>query len=287
MTNRELFNALFYAASGVYDEREARSVALFIAEKLFGTGRAAIIADPDREIRTRGLEAILTDISTGRPAQYIAGSCEFCGMEFAVAEGVLIPRNETEELVEWVAAESTADMTVLDVGTGSGAIAVALAKKLANSMIYAIDISQDALAAARRNAEMNGVRVTFAQYDILAQNDILAADDRFPWPEVRFDVIVSNPPYVPASDRASMHLNVTGFEPHEALFVPDDDQLVFYRAIAATGRRSLKPDGRIYFEIYEHAAEEVSTMLAGMGYGCIEVRKDINGRDRMVKAVKI
>lgn len=281
MTNRELFNTLYAAASRVYDDREARSAAWFVAEKLYGAGRTAIALEPDRDVYAADLESVLIEISAGRPVQYITGTCDFCGMEFAVGEGVLIPRGETEELVEWVASEIAADTAILDVGTGSGAIAVSLAKKLPDSEIYAVDVSPEALAAARRNAETNNVRVAFARLDILD------ADCELPWPDARFDVIVSNPPYIPAADLTAMHINVTDYEPHEALFVPDADPLVFYRAIALTGQRLLKPRGRLYFEIYEHAAEEVSKMLDGAEYVGVEVRKDIHGRDRMIKCVKI
>ncbi len=270
---------LFGTASGVYDAREARSVAHFVAERIYGVDRVAIAVEPDGEVAAEGLSTILEQMAAGRPAQYIAGSAGFCGLEFAVAEGVLIPRPETEELVEWIAVEAPAGATILDIGTGSGAIAVSLAAEVEGADVYAVDISERALTIAARNAAANGVRVSFARYDILGREE-------WPWPDVMFNIIVSNPPYIPAADRAAMHLNVTGFEPHEALFVPDGDPLVFYKAIALKGLDMLKPGGQLYFEIYEHAADGVRDLLEATGYAEIEVRQDINGRDRMVKAVK-
>ncbi len=277
MTRRELFNALFEAASGVYDAREARSVAYFVAERVYGAGRVDIAAEPECEVAADGLGAVLEDLAAGRPAQYIAGAAWFCGRYFAVAEGVLIPRPETEELVRWVAEEAAPGAVILDVGTGSGAIAAALAEAVDDAGVYAVDISETALAIASRNAD--GAGISFARYDILGTEE-------WPWPEVKFDIVVSNPPYIPASDLGAMHRNVTGFEPHEALFVPDGDPLVFYRAIALRGLTLLGPGGRLYFEIYEHSADGVRDLLAAAGYTVIEVKQDINGRERMVKAVK-
>ena len=280
MTNTDLFTLLFKAARAVYDEREAHSVACFIAEKLYGANRIHIATEPHGEVDAPGLESVLRDIAAGRPAQYVAGKADFCGMEFAVGEGVLIPRPETEELVEWVAGDTAPGTTALDIGTGSGAIAVALAKKIAGSVVHAADISAEALAFAAKNAATNGAQVSFTECDILA------VGSESPWPPGMFDIIVSNPPYIPAGDRGGMHINVTEFEPAGALFVPDDDPLVFYKAIARKGRTLLKTGGRLFFEIYEHSAGEMRRLLETEGYSGIAVRKDINGRDRMVKAVK-
>lgn len=280
MTRRELFDALFAAASGVYDAREARSVAHLLAERIYGVSRADIAVEPQCGVAAGGLASVLAELSAGRPAQYIAGTAWFCGLEFAVAEGVLIPRPETEELVEWIAAETVPEAAILDIGTGSGAIAVALAGKVAGSNVHAVDISERALVIAAGNAIANGRRVSFAQLDILGP------DGCVPWPAESFDIVVSNPPYIPDGDRTEMHQNVTGFEPHEALFVPDGDPLVFYKAISRKGLTLLKPGGALYFEIYEHSAASVCDLLAAAGYTGIGVRQDINGRDRMVKAVK-
>lgn len=277
MTHKELFGALFEAASGVYDAREARSVACFLAECLYGVSRVDIAVEPEHEIVANGLEAVLGQLAAGRPAQYITGTAVFCGRKFAVSEGVLIPRPETEELVGWIAAEAAPGVAILDIGTGSGAIAISLAAAVVDAVVYAVDISERALAIAAHNANWAGI--SFAQYDILGASE-------WPWSDVKFDIVVSNPPYIPAADSETMHRNVTGFEPHEALFVPDDDPLVFYRAIALRGLTLLRPGGKLYFEIYEHSADGVRDLLATAGYTGIEVRQDINGRDRMVKAAK-
>lgn len=278
MTRRELFDTLFSAAAGVYDDREARSAAYFVAGGVYGVSRTEIALEPNAEAGAEGLERVVREIATGRPVQYIVGRTEFCGLEFEVCEGVLIPRPETEELVRWVAGECKPGDTVLDIGTGSGAIAVALAAT--RTRVWGADISDEALRVAERNAAQNGVQVGFDRFDALGAPGVYPDA----WPAEGFDVIVSNPPYIPESDRAAMHLNVTGYEPHGALFVPDDDPLMFYRAIARHGQWLLKPGGRLYFEIYEHAAETLRGLLAAEGYGAVEVRRDLNERDRMAKA---
>lgn len=278
MTNRELLEGLFRAAAEVYDRREAQSVARFIAERLYGISRIEAVLEPEKEVRADDLEKVIADLSAGRPAQYITGCADFCGMSFEVEEGVLIPRPETEELVDWVVGETAPGAALLDVGTGSGAIAVALAKRIADSEVWAVDLSERAVLAASRNAFANDVRITLLLHDILAEAD--------PWGAESFDAVVSNPPYIPQRDKSEMHVNVTDYEPHEALFVPDDDPLLFYRTIARKGLRLLKGGGRLYFEIYEHASAEIAALLAQMGYEGVEVRRDINDRERMVKAVK-
>lgn len=268
MKVRELYDILSGAAREVYDGREAAAAVDFLMERLFGVSRVEMVCGPGRDVAAEGVSGVVDDLLAGRPVQYIAGEAWFDGMWMKVCEGVLIPRPETEELVRWVAADGLRG-EILDVGTGSGAIAIALARR-ANGVGYitALDVSACALEVARENARRAGVDVEFVQCDILREA-----------PARRFDIVVSNPPYIPASERAAMHRNVVGFEPAEALFVPDDDPLVFYRAIAR-----MRP-GRLYFEIYEHLGREVCAMLGDMGYEDVELRRDINGRERMVKAV--
>jgi release factor glutamine methyltransferase len=264
MTRREVFGELLAAAREVYDEREAQAVAAFLMERRFGVPRLLLAAEPSQKVVDEGLHGVLADISNGRPAQYIAGEAWFDGVWLGVREGVLIPRPETEELVRWVAGELPAGSRVLDVGTGSGAVAIALARR--GMRVTAVDISDDALAVARENAGRAGVEIDFVKCDILRSQ-----------PAGEFDAVVSNPPYIPRSAGAAMQRNVTAFEPHEALFVPDDNPLLFYEAVARMGA------GRLYFEIYEHFAHEVRGLLRGYE---TEVRRDINGRERMVRAVK-
>ncbi len=265
MRARELYDELLSVASGVYDAREARAAVTFLMERRFGGERLALACDPGRDVAAYGLDDVTADIVAGRPVQYIAGGAWFDGMWLTVHEGVLIPRPETEELVRRVAEDTPA--TVLDVGTGSGAIAIALARR--GMRVTAVDVSEDALAVARENARLAGVDVAFDRCDILSE--IPVGD---------FDAVVSNPPYIPLRDLPSMHRNVAAHEPHGALFVPDDDPLIFYRAIARMGVN------RVYFEIYEHFPREVCELLSREGYSGIEVRDDLNGRPRIVAAAR-
>ena len=217
----------------------------------------------------------------------MVGRTEFCGLGVTVSEGVLIPRPETEELVQWIVADvsngyTSPEPAVLDVGTGSGAIAVVLASLLPLADVGAIDISPVALNIAEANAESNGVDVEFRMADIL-DPDFVAWTG---WSDGAFDIIVSNPPYIPDSDVEAMHGNVTRYEPHEALFVPDNDPLIFYRAIVRLGHKLLKHGGLLYFEIYERAGDDLQRILAAAGYKDITLRKDINGKDRMIRCRK-
>lgn len=221
-----------------------------------------------------GFEAMAAQLAAGRPVQYVVGHTEFYGHRFAVREGVLIPRPETEELVSWVVHDERRARALLDVGTGSGCIAASLALALPGAEVCAADLSDAALAIAAENCRTLGARVTLRKADALG-----GLDEIFPGP---FDTIVSNPPYVPQSDLAAMHANVREYEPREALFVPDDDALQFYRAIARAGRRMLRPGGKLYFEIYERSAEQMRLLLGEEGYTDTEVREDLNGKPRMV-----
>lgn len=273
------------AAEPLYGAREARSIAEVLARELYGLSRLNVAVEPGAEVvLNEDNDAVLRQLAAGRPVQYIVGSAPFCGMEFGVDEGVLIPRPETEELVGWVCDDACGrdSLAILDVGTGSGAIAVALASKLPGSVVSAIDISDRALAKASANATANGVEVDFRKADVLSAD--MRADAGLTGRV--FDLIVSNPPYIPDADMASMHANVTEHEPHLALFVPDDDPLVFYRAIADHGRTMLADDGLLYFEIYEHLGSQLCAMLEGLGYVDVELRKDINDRERMLRCRK-
>ena len=212
--------------------------------------------------------------------QYVAGTAQFGGLTFEVSPGVLIPRPETLELVEWAAGDFSTrtgkgnrHMRVLDIGTGSGCIAVTMAVRLAGAQVTAVDISEKALGVARRNAARNGVQVEFAVCDILSPGADIAGN---------FDVIMSNPPYVCRSERAGMHRNVLDHEPGCALFVPDRDPLVFYRAIVVTASRHLAKGGFGAVEINEALGREVSGLFSGAGFRNVEVRKDLSGRDRFV-----
>ena len=275
MTRREAIGRLAARLVPLYDPREARSIALAAAAGISGLTTTALLTDPGAELpAAERLEAAAERLAAGEPLQYVLGEAGFCGRPFVVRPGVLIPRPETEELVAWVLRGEVRSRRLLDVGTGSGCIAVSLALGLPGAELFAADLSDEALAVAAEHARRLGARVTLRRADALR-----GLADAFP---ERFDAIVSNPPYVPESDRAAMHPNVRDHEPGLALFVPDDDRILFYRAIARAGRRLLLPGGRLYFEIYEHAAEETAQMLRQEGYSAVELREDLNGKPRMI-----
>lgn len=269
-SRREIAERLTVAAEPLYGAAEARQIARMILESRTGTTLTQLVADPDAEVELADMELIAAEIAAGRPVQYVLGEAEFCGMRFGVGEGVLIPRPETEELVMRVAA--TAPASVIDIGTGSGCIAVALAKLLPDAEVWAVDLSDDALARARQNARLLDAGVTFVQADALAMPDFGR----------RFDAVVSNPPYIPASERAAMRRNVTEYEPAMALFVDDSDPLVFYRAIARQSAEMLSAGGRLWFEVHERFAEEVAQLIDNEIFEQVEIHNDINDKPRIV-----
>lgn len=274
-TRSEITAFIAEAVRGLYPEREARRIALTAAAALSGESEAKFLADPNQRVNIDGVEHCAAQLAAGCPVQYVTGKTEFCDMTFHVDGSVLIPRPETEELVLW-AEQCAADHRnprILDVCTGSGCIAIVLAAHLPQAEVTALDISHDALETARRNASMNGVRIRFIEDDALNGMTSLAGET--------FDIIVSNPPYIPHSEIESMHVNVTRYEPHEALFVDDADPLVFYRAIARTARTMLSEDGSLLFEVHEAWAERTAEMLRGEGFGQTEVRNDLFGKPRM------
>lgn len=225
------------------------------------------------------LDDAIKRLQQGEPLQYIEGKAPFYGIDFLVTPATLIPRPETAELVDWVAQNSTPqDARILDLGTGSGCIAIALKKRLPQAIVEACDISHEALAIAKRNGERNEVKVSFFHHDML--------DLTTPLPH-SYNVLVSNPPYIMQSEAAEMEDHVIQWEPHTALFVPDNDALRFYRAIAEIGKtEALQPGGAIYVEINQALGRETVELFENYGYREVELRKDIYGNDRMVKAKK-
>ena len=278
MTIRELRDELKAAVSHHYDEREAHQIALLTAAHLLGMGTqtALLVADPQREVTIEEelLRHTLEQLSAGIPMQYVLGQTDFYGRQFKVDQRVLIPRPETEELVDWISRAEPSAERILDIGTGSGCIAISLALEKPASRVWALDISPEALEVARENNRCLGAGVNFVEGDALGPMEGLF--------EEKFDVVVSNPPYVPASDLEQMDANVRDHEPHLALFVPDDDQLRFYRAIARQGQHLLRDEGRLYFEIYHTTADAMHRMLTEEGYCAIEIRRDLSDKPRMV-----
>lgn len=276
-TRREIFLQLVAVASECYPEVEARQIAEMILLAKGDISRNDLLIEPNVELVIPDLESIFEELRSWRPVQYIVGKAEFADMELTVREGVLIPRPETEELVDWVACEAKVGAHILDVCTGSGCIAIALKRMVRDSSVWAMDISHEALAIARENGAEYAPDVRFIEGDALAD---FSAD----FEGVTFDAIVSNPPYIPNSDRLLMRPNVTEHEPDMALFVEDSDPLIFYRAIARTGHKMLSTDGRLYFEIYESLVDDMVAMLEVEGYTDIVVKEDFRGKPRMICA---
>lgn len=273
------YEILRQAAMACGDGREARAVAFLVLEEAFGVSRLDVYADKVRhfsEDERRRLRDISRRLAAGEPVQYVLGWADFCGLRLAVTPATLIPRPETEELVAWAVAESPAARRVLDAGTGSGCIALALARAFPAAEVTAWDVSPEALAVAAANAAACGVALRCERRDLLDA----------PQPDAPFDLIVSNPPYVCSAERAGMEARVLDYEPATALFVPDDDPLRFYRALAALGQRALVPGGRMYVEINAAYGPQTAECFAAAGYGDVELRRDAYGRDRMVRAVR-
>ncbi|MBN7813625.1 peptide chain release factor N(5)-glutamine methyltransferase [Algoriphagus sp. H41] len=260
----------------LYPETEAQSLAAWLIEHHFGLKRIDGPTLLEEEKVPEKLQEDLARLKSGEPIQYILGKGPFYGREFLVTSATLIPRNETEELVHLIIKENkAANLRILDIGTGTGCIPISLALEMNSPDVYALDISEPALAIARKNAEVLGANVRFELCDILTQTPTVG----------KLDILVSNPPYVLESDKSQMHQNVLAHEPWTALFVTDEDPLIFYRVIAEKGRKILKPGGKLYFEIHESKGELVHALLASTGYVDVRILQDLNGKDRMCAAI--
>lgn len=290
-TRRDALRCIADRLVPLYDRCEARQIALQLLSERCGLLPAALLADAEAplapELAVR-LAVDLDDLSAGRPLQYVVGHTEFCGLRIAVHEGVLIPRPETEELVRWIAATRPFPRRLLDVGCGSGCIALALKSLLPATEVCGADLSPRALETARTNAATLGLDVVFRRADALKESaqpghtgEISSLAEAF---GSGFDAVVSNPPYIPEAERETMHRNVTDHEPAEALFVPDDDPLRFYRSIARAARQIVVPGGRLWFEVHECFAEQVRTLLETEGYAETELRHDFLDKPRMLCA---
>ncbi len=268
----------------MYGSREAASIAEWVLTYLCGAGKKDLLLQPGLIVSSEdieNLEQALDKLKRGMPVQYVTGLTEFYGLAFKVDKRVLIPRPETEELVRWVIDENKdrGGLDILDVGTGSGCIAISLEKNLPACRVSAVDISGDALSLAAVNARQNEAEVDFFRMDILSGKEIQHART--------YDIIVSNPPYVTLAEKGLMHVNVLEHEPEGALFVPDEDPLIFYRALAEFAKSHLRPAGAIYVEINERFGREVADIFHKNELKAIEIRKDLNGRDRMVSSRKL
>lgn len=277
-TRREIVLRIASAIEPLYGEAEARQIAEMVVLECGNISRNQLLIEPNEELEILDLDRIISELSAWRPVQYVISREWFDDMALEVGEGVLIPRPETEELVAWIASQEEPTAHVLDVGTGSGCIAIALRRRLHRGHVWAMDISPVALEIARRNAMRYAPDVEFVEGDAMADFSQLFA--------TKLDVVVSNPPYIPRSDVRLMRPNVTDYEPQLALFVDDDDPLKFYRAIARTSRKLLRDEGRLYFEIYEQFAGEMVDMLIAEGYSDIVVKEDFRQKPRMICAVK-
>jgi release factor glutamine methyltransferase len=273
-------NTFLQELSSLYDEQEIESFFYLTLECFHEKKRIDLALHPEMEmdaLRLSRWEDVLDALKKQKPIQYILGTTEFYGLPMLVNEHVLIPRPETEELVALILrnCNPNSELKILDIGTGSGCIPIALKANLPKATISAIDVSEHALATAQNNAVLNKIDVAFLVTDILKTEDL----------GNKYDVIVSNPPYVRQLEKSELKMNVLGFEPHLALFVSDEDPLVFYRKIVELATKNLNPNGRLFFEINQYLGSETLGLFEGKGFNSIELHKDIYGNDRMISAV--
>lgn len=287
MVLKEIQNIFHKELDILYDREEVDSFFYLLIEEYLGLKRLTLALQPEYSItkeEEQPLFEALSKLKLEQPIQYILGKTEFFGLSFKVNEHTLIPRPETEELVAWIlraVSSKSQPLKILDIGTGSGCIAISLAKNLPNSKVYALDVSDEALNVANENARLNDVKIKFLKGNIL---------DRKSWnlifEDLKFDIIVSNPPYVRQLEKAEIKNNVLKHEPELALFVEDDDPLIFYKSIAEFAIQRLQNGGHLYFEINQYLGEDTIAMLHDFPLKNIELKSDLSGNDRMVKAIK-
>ncbi|MBS1654984.1 MAG: peptide chain release factor N(5)-glutamine methyltransferase [Bacteroidetes bacterium] len=283
MTIQEAMQELTGRLESLYDKSESSSITNILLEHITGLSRTQRIIQKDKSLtgeQEKQLDGSVTRLLKYEPVQYVLQEAWFAGLKYFVNENVLIPRPETEELIDWIISDCKfpiRELSILDIGTGSGCIPVSLKRKFRKANVYACDVSDAALKIAQLNAERLQADIRFFRVDFL---------NRSSWeslPEVT--LIVSNPPYIPLKDKDSMQDNVVQYEPHIALFVPDNDSLIFYNAIADFATIKLKPGGNIYMEIHENLSTGVARLFESAGF-VTEIRKDMQGKDRMIKAFK-
>jgi len=286
MKLKELKELFQNELNGLYEVEEIDSFFYILIDFHLGLNRLKYALNPEQFFSKDRLEPILVGLkklNKNIPVQYIIGETEFFGLPFKVNSSVLIPRPETEELVQWILNDeltSKKDISILDIGTGSGCIAISLAKKLPNALVYALDVSKDALKVASQNSELNHVKVEFIEADILNSN---SWNSNFK--NLRFDIIVSNPPYVREEEKELMKANVLNNEPHLALFVDDHDPLKFYKAISHFAVDNLKGKGGLFFEINEYLGNSMGQLLKEYNFSDVELKQDIFKKDRMIKGI--
>ncbi|SDB43660.1 release factor glutamine methyltransferase [Flavobacteriaceae bacterium MAR_2010_188] len=287
MTLKEFKNKLLDEVEGIYGKEETESFYYLLIQHYLGFTKVEAILNADTNLenpKLQELENAIAKLKLNKPIQYIIGETEFFSLPFKVNRNVLIPRLETEELVDWIIKDfniKSKSSRILDVGTGSGCIAITLTKFLKDSTVTGLDFSLEALKVANENADINKVEVELIQQDILQKNLQPKLTQE------KWDVIVSNPPYVRDSEKLRMHSNVLDYEPESALFVTDADPLIFYRRIAEFAFENLEHNGNLYFEINEDLGKEMIQLLEDLKFEDIRLRKDLFGKDRMIKATKI
>jgi release factor glutamine methyltransferase len=279
MTIQEAGRHLLEQLQQLYDRREASNIAELVMEQLTGLRKIDRMVKKDTALsngQADKLNIYIKALQQHRPVQYVLGEAWFYGMKFFVNDQVLIPRPETEELVQWIIDENSDGLLrIFDVGTGSGCIPIALKKKLPGATVYSCDVSEGALNMARKNASALKADVDFFQMDIL---------DPGTWASISLlNIIVSNPPYIPLNERSLMHANVIDYEPHLALFVEDNDPLIFYRTIAELGTKKLSSPGKVYVEVHEDLAKDVAEIFTKSNYHSVEIKKDMQGKERMIR----
>lgn len=280
LSYQQAFYSLCKQSGKIYSDTEAAAIAHEIMEFVTGKGRLQRLVEKDNHLDERQqslYDNAIVRLLNGEPLQYITGVQWFFGKPFQVNTSVLIPRPETEELVQWVIDEwqDKNDLTILDIGTGSGCIPISLKLKLPAASIAAIDVSKSALTVALQNAQQHQAEIFFLEMDFLKEDQ---------WEKLgQFDIIVSNPPYIPEQERDTLERNVRDFEPGTALFVPDTDALLFYRHIARFAKEHLSPDGAVYCELHRDYAQATQAMFEAMSYKTT-LRKDMHGNDRMLRA---
>ena len=288
------YETLWHKLTPLYETSEAKAIIRWVLDVRFGLSMADVLCGKVTQLSAeerKELEEIMQRLEKGEPVQYVIGVADFCGRQFFVEPGVLIPRPETEELCRWITQKNCPPvLSVLDIGTGSGCIAITLALEMPKAEVTAWDISNEALKIAQKNAKTLGANVCFERQDILnisTDSSLLTPDSSLPTPDSSYDLIVSNPPYIQPKESDEMGKNVLDYEPHQALFTPDDQPIIFYQRIGDYAWLHLKQGGVLYFELNPLTADDVSDYLQQLGFSEIEIRQDQFGKQRFLKATKI